>query len=192
MKTVLKRVGTRAGISVAIVLVAGGLLVAGQPERWLHVNVKSSSDHETVRVNLPLSLAEKVLPAINSHQLCAGRISLRHAEVNGVNLRQLVDAVRQSEDGEFVTVDGPDETVRVRKAGGDLLVRVHETGAKHQDVDIHLPFPVAQALVSGPPDQLDLLAAVRALSNYGDTTLVTVNDSEDHVRIWVDTRSSAE
>jgi len=35
-------------------------------DRWLHVRVISSdAKGETVRVNVPLELAEKVLPAIN-------------------------------------------------------------------------------------------------------------------------------
>jgi hypothetical protein len=40
---------------------------ATKPDRWLHVRVENpDSKDETVRVNVPLELAEKVLPTIKS------------------------------------------------------------------------------------------------------------------------------
>ena len=46
---------------------------SAKPDRWLHVRVISSdAKGETVRVNVPLELAEKVLPAINHDRLHGG------------------------------------------------------------------------------------------------------------------------
>src|SRR6185295_14708483 len=44
-------------------------------ERWLHVRVVDSNHKgETVRVNVPLEMAEKVLPAINKDRLHNGKV----------------------------------------------------------------------------------------------------------------------
>ena len=172
---------------------------ATSPERWLHLKVDSGHEHaETVRINLPLSLAEKVLPTIQADELRSGKITIGDASINGVDLRAIVEALRETGDTEFVRVEDRDDTVHISKAGGNLLIKVMEKNGEHgkragrQNVDIKVPFPVVQALCSGPRDQLDLVAGLRALETYGDTTLVTVNDEEDSVRIWVDTRSSSE
>ena len=49
--------------------------------------------------------------------------------------------------------------------------------------------------VPGIPRRLrldDILAALKALSAHGDTELVTVKDSENTVRIWVDSKNVAD
>src|SRR5713101_2644749 len=98
---------------------------ATQTERWLHVRVDNQvAKGEMVRINLPLSLAEKVLPAINKDRLHDGRITIHEADVNAVNLRALLDALRMTRDGEFVTVQGTSGDVCVVKKAGYLLVHV--------------------------------------------------------------------
>ena len=56
-----------------IVFLAATAAIAGQatqPERWLHVRVDNQeAKGEMVRINVPLSLAEKVLPAIHNDKL---------------------------------------------------------------------------------------------------------------------------
>src|SRR5262249_17035877 len=64
-------------------------------ERWLHVRVISAdSGGETVKVNVPLELAEKVLPAINKDRLQHGKVKVDKLDCDGVDLRTLLDAVR--------------------------------------------------------------------------------------------------
>jgi hypothetical protein len=164
---------------------------AQQKDRWLHVRVKDTGAHpETVTVNLPLSLAEKVLPTINAHELRRGKVRLRDADLNGVDLRALLDAVGTAADGEFVKVESPEEDVRVAKEGDHMLIRVRENHRRAQRVDARVPMSVVNAMISGSKDELDLVAGVRALSAYGDTALVTVDDKDESVRIWVDSRST--
>ncbi len=161
-------------------------------ERWLHVKVTSSTaDGEIVRVNLPLSLAEKILPTIDAHELSHGKLTIHEASINGVDLRALAEAVRMTPDSEFVRVENRDESVHIRKAGGDLLITVRGKGHAKENVDVKIPFRVVAALVSGPKDQLDLVAAIHALEAYGDTALVTVEDDSDNVKIWVDSRNAS-
>ncbi len=85
-------------------------------DRWLHVRVISTdAKGETVRVNVPLELAERVLPAVNKDRLRNGKVKIDNANVNDVDLHALVDAIRSAKDGEFVTVQSNDCDVRVAK-----------------------------------------------------------------------------
>lgn len=177
-----------------IMLLAASVVRARAADRWLHIRVDDSGrEGERVRVNVPLDLAEKVLPCIHADRLQGGKVRVE-GELSGVDLRSLVDAVRSAADGEFVTVEGREENVRVAKQGGTFVVRVREkhrpTEKAAETVDIKVPFPVVQALLSGSRDELDVTAAVRALRNTGDTELVSVNDGSQAVRIWVDSRNA--
>ncbi len=180
-------------IGLMFLMLVASSAVAQQKDRWLHVRVKGTGAHtESVMVNLPLSLAEKVLPTINHEELRAGRVKLHDADLNGVDLRTLLDAVRTTADGEFVRVEGPDENVRVAKEGDHMLIRVREHHNHGETVDVRVPMVVVNAMLSGSKDELDLVAGVRALNAYRDTALVTVDDADESVRIWVDSRNSTD
>jgi hypothetical protein len=181
---------------------------AAQPvERWLHVSVNSTdANGETVRVNVPLALVEKVLPAINKDKLHSGKIRVHELQVNEVDLRAVFEAVRDTKDGEFVTVQSRKNNVRVAKEAGYLVVKVREmkearktetadekpVAPFEERVDVRVPMSVVDALLSGAKDELDLLAAVRALSAHGDTILVTVEDRKNTVKVWVDSKNAGQ
>jgi len=160
-------------------------------DRWLHVRVISSdAKGETVRVNVPLELAEKVLPAINKDRLHAGKVRIDDSRVNDVDLRALVDAIRTSKDGEFVTVQRNDCDVRVAKQNNYLIVHVlDKQNSKKSEVEVKVPMKVVDALFSAGKDELDLVAALHALSAQGDTELVSVKDHENTVRVWLDSKN---
>lgn len=165
-------------------------------DRWLHVRVISSdAKGETVRVNVPLELAEKVLPAINKNRLHEGKVKIDDAHVNDVDLRTIVDAIRTTKDGEFVTVQKDDCDIRVAKENNHLIVHVvdkgvHDRGeARKSQVEIRVPMKVIDALFSAGKDELDLVAALHALSAQGDTELVSVKDHENTVRVWLDSKN---
>jgi hypothetical protein len=70
-------------------------------ERWLHVRVISTdSKGETVRVNVPLELAERVLPAIDHDRLHNGKVRFGSLDCDGVDVRAIFEAVRTAKDGE--------------------------------------------------------------------------------------------
>jgi len=170
---------------------AAAVATARAEDRWLHVKVDDTDrEGEKVRVNVPLSLAEKVLPCIHAHDLEGGKVKIR-GDVDGVDLRALVDAIRGAGDNEFVTVEDRHEHVRVAKVGGDLLIKVREDHDRSK-VDVKVPFTVVEALLSGGSDEIDITAGLRALRAQGDTELVTVNDHSQTVRIWVDSRNTGE
>jgi hypothetical protein len=178
---------------VPILILAGAAVLSAAEDRWIHVKVEETSPQaEIVRINLPLSLAEKLLPAIHTNELHEGRVKVKEAKFNEVDIRAILDALRTAQDNEFVTVESDHENVRVAKAGGRLLIKVHENKNKSGTVDVSVPFSVVDALLSGEKDELNVLAAVRALSQAGDVELVTVNDKSSKVRIWVDSRNTAD
>jgi hypothetical protein len=85
----------------------------------------------------------------------------------------------------FVTVQADDANVRVYKDGDYLMAVVdeHDDGAQ---VNARIPLAVVDALLSGAEDELDIRAALEALVAHGPGELVTVNDDETQVRVWID------
>lgn len=173
------------------VLAAGSLLWAASGEHYLHVKVHNPKTQELVRVNVPLSLAEKVIPAINKGQLQNGKIRIGgDFKAQDIDLRALLEAAKSAPEGEFVSVQQPDEEVHVAKEHGKFVAHVTDKRGK-QRVDVTVPWEVAQALISDTTDnQLNLSAAIKALESIGDTTLVTVSGEDESVRVWVDSTFS--
>jgi hypothetical protein len=207
------RVLEKAALSIVAALVASALLLpltadaqasppggsgqtvlASSHDRWLHVRVTNPGrNEETVRVNVPLELAEKVLPTISRDRLHSGRVRFDDIDCHGIDLRALLDAVRASKDGEFVTVQSKDSDVRVAKHNGTLFVHVFEKNRpKKSEVEVKVPMRVVDALFSAGKDELDLVAGLRALSSQGDTELVSVKDEENTVRVWLDSKNVAD
>jgi hypothetical protein len=189
---------------------------SSSPDRWLHVRVTSTDSHnETVKVNVPLEFAEKVLPAINKDRLHNGKLTLDGKECDGIDIHAVLDAVRGAKDGEFVTVQSDENDVRVAKQGGYLIVHVRDLNSRHSHshrvepskdapskdakdkpvisdesrVEVKVPMQVVDALFSAGKDELDLVAGLRALSTHGDAELVTVKDNENTVRVWLDSKN---
>jgi hypothetical protein len=58
---------------------------------------------------------------------------------------------------------------------------------------VTVPITVVDALFANAKnDQLDIEAALRALSDAGDVLLVTVQAPGQRVRVWVDSRNTQE
>ena len=163
-------------------------------ERWLHVRVICTDGKgDTVRVNVPLELAEKVLPAVNHDRLHNGKVKIDNSDINDVDLRAIMDAIRSAKDGEYVTVQGNDNDVRVAKEGNHLIVHaVDKEGSKKSQVEVKVPMKVVEALLSAGKDELDLVAALHALGSQGDVELVSVKDSENTVKVWLDSKNVAD
>jgi hypothetical protein len=213
MSHLSQRLARRASVAfAAAVLLAPVAVLAQTPaatpatsstsDRWLHVRVISTeSKGETVKVNVPLELAEKVLPAINHDRLHNGKVKFNDSDMNGVDLKTILEALRSSKDGEFVTVQSSENDVRVAKQNGYMLVHVTEKHAtttkdgkegkpvERNTVDVKVPMKVVDALFSAGKDELDITAALRALSAHGDTELVTVKSDDNTVRVWLDSKN---
>jgi hypothetical protein len=185
--------------AAVICLLATGALssamvtMAGTGERYLHVKVDDAKNGESVNVNVPLSMAEKILPAVNKGNLHAGKVTVGEAQMEGIDLHAILDAIRTAPDNEFVTVKEKDQDVRVAKSNGNLIIHVKGNKDGDQKVDVTVPMKVVDALFSTTQkDELDIAAALRALSDEGDILIVTVQDASQHVRVWVDSKNTSE
>lgn len=166
---------------------------AAPAERYLHVRVQDGAKGENVNVNVPLSMAEKVLPAVNNGNLHNGRINISQSDLQGVDVKTILDAIRTAPDNEFVSIKNTDQDVHVMKSNGNILIRVRDANKGGQKVDITVPMKVVDALFSTVKDnELDVAAALHALDEAGETLLVTVEDATEHVRIWVDSHNTSE
>ena len=52
------------------------------------------SKGESVNVNVPLSMAEKILPTVNKGSLHNGHVTIGKADLNDVDVRTILDALR--------------------------------------------------------------------------------------------------
>ena len=193
MRTRLHRLTVLCLLAMGTLIAAATAIAAG-PERYLHVKVEDGEKGESVNVNVPLSMAEKILPTINNGDLHQGRVTIHNTDVNGVDIRAILDAVRNAPDNEVVTIkEKGKDSVRVAKSGGNIVVHVKDHDSKDQQVDVTVPMKVVDALfTTAKNDELDIVSALRALSDAGDILLVTVQDAQQKVRVWVDSRSTAE
>ena len=172
------------------ILLTATVALAAPATRYLHVKVTNPASHELVRVNVPLALAEKVIPAINHGELRNGKVHIGHIDADEVNVRAILDALKTAPEGEFVTVQNTGDDVRVAKEHGQVVVHVIDKNSK-ETVDVTVPWDVVEALVSDTAEnQLNVEAAIKALQNVGDTTLVRVSGSDENVRVWIDSRNT--
>ncbi len=169
---------------------------SAKTEQWIHVRVESKDNSgETVKVNVPVEMAVKVLPAIHHEQLQGGKVHISKGDLKDVDLRALLDAVRSAKDGEYVTVESNEDNVRVSKHAGYLYVHVEEkkhgekTAKVASKVEVKVPIRVVDALFSAGKDELDIVAALEALSSNGDTELVSIKDDENTVHVWIDSKN---
>jgi len=199
---------------LAAVVVMGAVAVkktaaAATPEKFIHVRVNDVSKGEMVSVNVPLSLAEKVIPTIHNGNLHNGKVTIGNMDMQDVDVRALLAAVASSPDNEFVTVKEKDQEVRVAKSKGNFIIHVTDLNSdsdesnksdksdksdkkyekRGQKVDITIPISVVNALVPNEKQELDLVAAIHALSNASEALLVTVHDGTQDVRIWIDSQN---
>lgn len=171
------------GCLILILLLPLGAVSAS--DRWLHVRVQEDGpDGERVSVNIPIQLVEAILPTIETDEMKEGKIDWDETELEGIDLREMLKAFQDAPDAEFVTVEGADESVRVAKENGFLVIRADEDDG--EKVRVTMPLDVVDAMISGDSSKLDLLAALDALASYDGGDLVTVESEDSHIRIWID------
>ncbi|HTQ80562.1 MAG TPA: hypothetical protein VMM92_11235, partial [Thermoanaerobaculia bacterium] len=133
-------------------LIAAGLALslagsAFAAELWLHMNVQEAKG-EHVSLNLPLSAA-KGMAGFFGEENRAGKVHMGDKDMDARELRRLWQAVKDSPDANFVSVDGPNGKVKIAKSGGYLLIRADDTKGHASHVDIKIPAAVIEALISG-------------------------------------------
>lgn len=178
---------------------------------WIHIKVDSrGEDGERVRVNIPIELARSMMPIVEAHGFDGNdlRINAHGGDISKEDLRSMVAALREAPEGEYVTVDSKDEKVRIARKGNLFLIDVEDrSGYDTSDVDdastetaggavervkIRLRTEVLDALLSGEGDKLNIEAAIVALKEQTEGDIVSVEDGEETVRIWVDDENTTE
>ncbi|MBU1950016.1 MAG: hypothetical protein KJ927_14980 [Candidatus Eisenbacteria bacterium] len=182
------------GLAVALCLPLGA---GASGDFWIHVYVnEAGSDGDRVKINLPLNLVESILPMIETDELHDGILELDELDLAGIEFDKLGEILRKSEDGEYVTIEEDDEIVRISKEGDRILIHVESRKHKksgdgpREKVEINLPIHVIDALTTDDPHELNIIAAIEALTKEGETGLITVHDDDDIVRVWIDKKST--
>lgn len=182
---------------LAVTALLFGAVAAQASDRWLHVTV--DGDDEQVDVNIPLGLVRAMLPMIEAEGIRHGRIDLGHElgheaidGLGGMDLAELVAALRDTPDTTFVKVRDGNDNVRVAKEDGYLLVDVDEDRGRGDNVRVRLPIAIVEALVVDTRGEIDLVAALDALERYDGEPLVTVDSDDEQIRIWIDSNSSSD
>lgn len=181
--------GAAAAVALTVLVYALPTTAADTPasKLWLHVHVEENGN-ENVRVNLPLSVAEKSLAMVPQDVLDGGQLKIDNHQIQVEQLREIWRELATQPDFVLASVESDTETVHVSKEAGYLLVRIHEQGAETapERVQVRIPERVVEALLSGTSDQLNIQAAFEALVAHGEGELVTVEEATSRVRIWVD------
>lgn len=154
---------------------------------WLHLEVhENNADPALVKVNLPISMVDVALNVVKDENLENGRLKLDTHDISVAEMKQLWSELKKAGDAEFVTVEKKTESVRIARQGKFLLVKVTESTKKGSKVDIKVPLEVVDALLSGPGEELNIKAALAAMQQKGTGEILTVNDNQTQVRIWID------
>ena len=162
-----------------------GIAQSPQKVPWLHLEVKENKEEpELVKVNLPLSMVDVALNVIKDKEFNKGRIKLDTQDISVADLKKLWSEFKKAGNAEFLTVEKKNESVRISREGNFLLVKVLDQ--KKSKVDIKIPVPVVDAMLSSPGNELDIKAALLAMQQQGVGEILTVHDHESHVRIWID------
>lgn len=157
---------------------------AAGPDLWLHVRVEEPDNDTKVMVNLPFSLVGKALPMVDvGDHLHEDSIHVNGRHLSYEELRDIWLEMRDGPDMDFVTIEEHDESVRIWKESGYLMVRVRDR--KDERVDVRMPLEVVDALL-GRKGELDFPAALEVLAARGEGELVSVQGDDESVRIWVD------
>ncbi len=163
--------------------------VSASDDRWIHVRVDDAGGAGGhVDIQVPIGLVSSLLPALKGKH-GRGTIHVDRQRVDLAELRSYWNAVRTAKDGEYVTVRDEDSDVRISKSGGFLRLTVDGKGDGGR-VRMKIPLPLVDAALVGG-DAIDLEAIGKALANAPAGELLTVDDEDSHVRVWIDARPAA-
>lgn len=171
----------------ALLMTAGIAMAASQ--QWVHVHIENPANEERVRLNIPITLVESMMPLIEEKGMEKGVVRLHEKDLTVKDLRDMWKQIRQQGDSEFVSIQNRDTNIRVFTKGGYLYVQPQDSSKKN--VDIRLPLAVVDAMLSGQGEELNLKAAVKALKDSGVKDIITVKDEEKTVRVWIDESNQA-
>jgi len=142
-------------------------------------------DGHRIVVPVPLVFAQAALAlapiAVPDHAM---RMRVPDEALEHMGLaREVLEALAEAPDGEYVRVEGRDELVVVAKEGRYFKVNV-KNGTR-ENVSVNVPINLALQALPGSDGRIRTAALAGALSGVRFTDLVDVQDGNDHVRVWV-------
>lgn len=166
--------------------------VAVAQDRWLHIRVQEfDSSDEQVSINMPLSAIEGLLSGSEIDGLRHGKIHIGdHADLDGIDLHAVLLALRDAPDSDFVTIRSRDDSIRVAKEDGYLLVHVDEEDGDR--VRVRMPMEVVDVLLEAEDDEVDVIRLLDALEVLDGTDLISVDSDDSQIRIWIDSDHAGE
>jgi hypothetical protein len=178
---------TLGSLILASAALAGGA-VSASDERWIHVRVDETDGAKgRVDIQVPVGMVSSLLPALKGKH-AHGSINVDCKDVDLAELRGYWNAVRSAKDGDYVNVHDDDSDVRISKSGGFLRLTVDEKDRGGR-VRMKVPLPLVDAAFAGG-DAIDLEALAHALAKVPVGELLTVDDDDSHVRIWIDAQAA--
>jgi len=171
-------------IAAAAILFAG-LAVATEGTRWINVNVSEHGEGTNVEVHLPLNLVLSVLKSVDVENFHRGHIDLDIDDAE-IDWAEVLTAVRDAPDGQFVTVDSHDGKVSVSKQGGTLLINVDEIDGDNAKVKVTVPVELMDALSINESSEIDVAALLESFDRLPNGDLVTVESDDADVRVWIE------
>lgn len=175
--------GRFLGVAVLMIALAAPSQAA---DLWMHVQVHDGKDGDHVSVNLPVTAISTAVPIIHTQLDKNARLRVDEDDLTVPQMRAIWKQLKASPDMDFVTVKKTDQSVRITKSAGYVLIHVDNRDRDKDNVDVRLPIRVVDALLSGTDDQIDVAAGLEALAGAGEGELLTVTSAKDHVRVWVD------
>ncbi len=171
-----------AALAAMLILVLP--MAAADETRWLNVHVTEAEEGANVEVHLPLQLVLAVINSVDVDNFHAGKVDLEISDAD-IDWPQVLAAVKEAPDGEFVKVDAEDARVRVSKSAGTLYVHVEEN-EENAIVDVTLPMAVIDGLTIDENNQIDVAALLSTFDQLPNGDLVTVTSDDATVRVWVE------
>ena len=158
--------------------VATTATVAATGVAWIDVKEGGADGHRIV-LPVPLLLAEAAASFIPPKEL---NLDLPKGAVAHLGaLREVLQALAASPDGEYIRVEEEAQQVVIEKAGDTLRIRVHGEG---EDVTVNVPLSAVSEIIDRQ-GRISPARAVGMLRHARFSTLVEVHQGEDHVKITV-------
>ena len=175
-------------------LIVAGTLGAGTAaagdDRWIHVRVDATDGSKAkVDIQVPIGMVSGLLPILKGKH-AHGNITLNDGDVDLAELREYWNAVRSAKDGEYVTVRDADSDVRISKSGGFVKLTVDEKNGGQPRPD-EAARAAHRRRLRRQGRRRRRRARGRARQGFPIGEILTVDDDDSHVRIWIDAEASA-
>lgn len=171
---------------LVLALVAAVPAMAGDQTRWLNIHVTDTHEGANVQLHLPFGLVMAVLDGIDVDSFHRGKIEIELDHDAEIDWPQLMKALKDSPDGDYVTVTSDDADVKVQKADGTLRIHVTQKDDEQAVVDVTLPETMIDALSFDDHNEIDVKALLAELDRLPAGEIVRVTSNEANVRIWVE------